>query len=60
MNKFFKFFKKKDIVIYDTIYPNPISGFRLEEFTAYLKYYDNSYLYVNPTDYIVINQKIMQ
>lgn len=58
MNSFFKFFKKKDIVIYDTIYPNPISGFRLEEFTAYLEYYDNSCLYVNPTDYIVINQNI--
>lgn len=58
MNKFFKFFKKKDIVIYDTIYPNPISGFRLEEFTAYLEYYENSSIYINPKDYQVINQHI--
>lgn len=56
MNKFLKLIKKKDIVIYDTIYPNPISGFRLEEFTAYLEYYKNSSIFVNPKDYEVINQ----
>ncbi|ANF50404.1 hypothetical protein A0O34_07685 [Chryseobacterium glaciei] len=48
--------KEVDLLIYDTIFPNPISGFRIAEFTSLLNHYDYSKIIVNPTDYNVINQ----
>ena len=38
----FKGLKKYDLIIYDNIYPHPVSGFRLEEFTVLLKEFKSS------------------
>lgn len=34
--------KEVDLLILDTLFPHPLSRFRLEEFCAYLKYFQNS------------------
>ena len=41
--------KKFDLVIYDDIYPHPVSGFRLEEFTILLSTIKNSKILLNPS-----------
>lgn len=51
----YKGLKKFDLIIYDDIYPHPISGFRLEEFTCLLEEFNNSKIVVNPTAYTYIN-----
>lgn len=45
-----------DLLIFDTIFPNPISGFRFAEFTALLENFNNSKIIVNPKDYQWIGQ----
>lgn len=66
--KMFDYFKKKirsnekklDLLIFDTIFPNPISGFRIAEFMSLLNHYDYSKIIVDPTDYNVLNQSKQQ
>lgn len=50
--------KKFDIVFYDTIFPNLISGFRYAEFNALLNAFDKSKLIVNPSDYQYLSQTV--
>ncbi|WPO83081.1 glycosyltransferase family 4 protein [Chryseobacterium sp. JJR-5R] len=47
-NREIKYF---DLLIYDTAFPNTISGFRFAEFNALLKAFDNVKVIVDPTDY---------
>ena len=51
--QFLKAKKKFDLVIFDDIYPHPISGFRLEEYNVLLKDIPNSKIVVNPRSYAV-------
>lgn len=55
---YFKKIKKFDLVIYDTIFPNLISGFRFAEFNALLGAFDKAKIIVNPTDYKHLSQKV--
>ena len=50
--------KKFDLVIYDDIYPHPVSGFRLEEFTILLSTIKNSKILLNPIAYPIVNTDI--
>lgn len=43
--------KHFDLLIYDTAFPNTISGFRFAEFNALLKAFANVKVIVDPTDY---------
>jgi glycosyltransferase involved in cell wall biosynthesis len=47
----YKGLKKYDLIIFDTIYPHPVSGFRLEEFSCLLENFKNSKILVNPDNY---------
>ncbi|KQR95491.1 hypothetical protein ASG01_06505 [Chryseobacterium sp. Leaf180] len=49
--------KKFDLIIYDSIFPNPISGFRFAEFNSLLATFDKVKIIVNPIDYQSLNQK---
>lgn len=53
---YLKLKNKVDLLICDTIYPNPISGFRVAEFNEYLQYYDRSRIIVSGKGYPIINQ----
>lgn len=46
--KYHKGIKRYDLLIYDDFFPNPITAFRLVEFTALLKYFKNSKIILNP------------
>tara|TARA_R110002033_G_scaffold169951_1_gene211804 strand:+ start:616 stop:1812 length:1197 start_codon:yes stop_codon:yes gene_type:complete len=46
--------KKYDLIIYDDIYPNPISGFRYEEFSQLLNTFKNSKIITNPLAYMFV------
>ncbi|KUJ51509.1 glycosyltransferase [Chryseobacterium sp. JAH] len=50
--------KTFDLLIYDSIFPNLISGFRFAEFNALLNEFDNSKIIVNPLDYPFLNQDV--
>ncbi len=50
--------ERVELLIFDDIYPHPISGFRLEEFTRLLKEFDNSKITLNPTAYKFIGTPI--
>ena len=50
----YKSFKRTDLLMYDNIYPHPISGYRSEEFTFLLNTYQNSKIILNPTSYKLI------
>lgn len=49
-------FKKYDIVMYDTIFPNPLSGFRMAEFSRYLNTFANCKIITSHKSYSVVNQ----
>jgi glycosyltransferase involved in cell wall biosynthesis len=49
--KFVKGFYKNDLFIYDDIFPHPISGFRLEEFSVLLNEFENSKILMTPDSY---------
>lgn len=55
-NLYYKEIKTFDLLIYDTVFPNLISGFRYAEFNALLEYFSNSKIIVNPTDYYHLSQ----
>lgn len=46
--------KKYDLIIFDTIFPHPVSGFRLEEFTVLLSKFKNSKILLVPDSYPVV------
>lgn len=48
---YYKGVKKPELIIYDNIYPHPISGFRLEEFTCLLTEFKNSKILLNSGAY---------
>ncbi|WP_312343521.1 glycosyltransferase family 4 protein [Chryseobacterium binzhouense] len=50
--------KHFDLLIYDSVFPNLISGFRFAEFNALLNIFKNAKIIVNPTDYKHLNQKV--
>ena len=49
-----------DLLIYDDIFPHPVSGFRLEEFKFLLNYFSNSKILVDPTAYPILQTKVEQ
>jgi len=49
---------KSDLIIYDDIYPHPISGFRIEEFTVLLTEIKKSKIYVAPKSYPLVNTDV--
>lgn len=55
---FFDRFKKFDLIIYDDIYPHPLSGFRLEEFTILLKQIEKSKILLTPKAYPIVNTDV--
>tara|TARA_R100000935_G_scaffold1517_1_gene4869 strand:+ start:50477 stop:51685 length:1209 start_codon:yes stop_codon:yes gene_type:complete len=46
--------KRLDLLLYDDIYPHPISGFRTEEFTSLLEEFKYSKIILNPVAYKVL------
>lgn len=44
------------LLIYDDIYPNPISGFRYEEFNSILQTFDDATIFIDPTAYKWLQQ----
>ncbi len=46
--------KKYDLIIFDNIFPHPVSGFRLEEFTTVLSEFENSKILLAPDSYTVV------
>lgn len=56
----YKGLRKYDLIIYDDIYPHPISGFRLEEFTVLLEQFKNSKIIVKPLAYPHLKTPIEQ
>ncbi len=57
---YYKGLKKQDLLICDDIFPNPISGFRLEEFTQILKEIPNSKIDVSGKSYQLLNSSKTQ
>lgn len=45
---------KFDLIIYDTIFPHPVSGFRYEEFKVLLSEFYNSKIFLEPTAYPLV------
>ena len=56
----YKGFKKHDIIVIDDIFPNPLSGFRLEEFTQILLHFKKSKIVATGKSYSYINSNINQ
>jgi glycosyltransferase involved in cell wall biosynthesis len=48
---------RRDIVFFDSIFPHPLSSFRLAEFTYLLHHYPNSRIYVNGSHFNIIKEK---
>lgn len=46
--------KKYDIIIFDNIFPHPVSGFRLEEFTTLLSEFKDSKILLTPDSYPLV------
>lgn len=46
---------KVDLLIFDNIFPHPISGFRFEEFSVLLNEFDNSKILMTPDSYPALN-----
>jgi len=57
-NYLFKGLKKKDLLIYDDIFPHPVSGFRYEEFTVLLNDFKISKIILEPLAYPIVKSPI--
>lgn len=44
------------LLIFDDIYPNPISGFRYEEFNSILQFFNDATIFIDPTAYKWLKQ----
>lgn len=53
--KFVKGFNKVDLLIYDDIFPHPISGFRYEEFKVLLCHFESARIFAEPLSYPIVN-----
>ena len=51
---FYKGLKKYDLIVFDTIFPHPISGFRLEEFKILLSHFKNSKILLSSESYSLV------
>lgn len=51
---------KYDLIIYDNIYPHPMSGFRIEEFTTLLTKFTKSKIILFPSAYQYINTPVSE
>ena len=56
--RFVKGFHKYDLLIYDNIFPHPLSGFRYEEFKELLKEFKNSKIIAEPLSYPVVRSNV--
>lgn len=56
----YKGFSKVDLLIFDNIYPHPVSGFRFEEFTVLLNKFKKSKIVMCAASYRVINTPISE
>jgi glycosyltransferase involved in cell wall biosynthesis len=54
----YKGFKKVDLLIFDDIFPHPVSGFRYEEFTVLLSSFRNSKIIMSTSAYSVVNTPV--
>mgnify|MGYP003133212923 CR=1 FL=1 len=52
---FYRGLKRYDLIIYDDIFPHPVSGFRFEEFTTLLKEFRDSKIVMDNISYNHIN-----
>lgn len=52
---FFKGIKKNDLLIFDDIFPNPISGFRHEEYSQLLLHFNKSKIISTGAAYRIVN-----
>ena len=55
---FYKGFTKNDLIIYDDIFPHPISGFRQEEFTFLLSEFKKSKIIISSKSYSLLKTNI--
>lgn len=55
---FYKGKKKYDIIIFDNIFPHPVSGFRMEEFKFLLKEFSKSKILLSPYAYEIVKTPI--
>ncbi|MDI1318520.1 glycosyltransferase [Flavobacterium sp.] len=55
---YFKGLKKNDLIIYDDIFPHPVSGFRLEELTVLLTEFEKSKIIISSKSYSVLKSSI--
>lgn len=57
---YFKGIKKYDLILYDDLFPNPVSGFRLEELTVLLNTFKASKIIANSSSYSYLKAPIDQ
>lgn len=57
---FYKGLNKVDLLIYDDIFPHPVSGFRYEEFTILLSEFADSRIVMTPNAYPAVKTPIME
>ncbi|MEN6291141.1 MAG: glycosyltransferase [Methanobacterium sp.] len=51
-----KFSGFQDLIIFDDVFPHPLSAFRFQEYNSYLEHFDEMKIYVNPLTYNLINE----
>ncbi len=54
----YKGIKKNDVLIFDDIFPHPVSGFRFEEFTFLLNCFKKAKIVVDPIAYKIVNTPV--
>jgi glycosyltransferase involved in cell wall biosynthesis len=54
----YKGLKKTDLLIFDNIFPHPVSGFRYEEFAVLLSSFRNSKIIMSSSAYSVVNTSV--
>jgi glycosyltransferase involved in cell wall biosynthesis len=54
----YKGLEKNDLLIFDDIFPHPVSGFRYEEFTVLLSSFKKSKIVMSPSAYSVVNTPV--
>jgi glycosyltransferase involved in cell wall biosynthesis len=54
----YKGFKKVDLLLYDDIFPHPVSGFRHEEFKIYLSVFQKSKILTTASSYPIVKTPI--
>lgn len=55
---YFKGLKRNDLIIYDDIFPHPISGFRFEELTILLTEFDKSKIIISSKSYSLLKTSV--